>query len=163
MRNINRKELPVYYYWNSSAWMQSGIFTHWLKKLNQDLQKAWCKILLLLDNATVHLLDEGISFQILSQVKHIDSAIGFQQLESDRNWNFDLIVITIIISITSPDNTLSTPTIFSSFLRLLLFHLVIRRPMPSITNGKHQRPSLATSICLTLTTDYQLPKLSNKP
>jgi hypothetical protein len=51
MRNIDRKDLPVYYYWNSSAWMQAGIFSHWLTKL----------ILLLLDNATVHSL-EDVSF-----------------------------------------------------------------------------------------------------
>jgi hypothetical protein len=62
MRNINRQELPVYYYWNSSAWMQSGIFIHWLEKLNQDLRKARRKILLLLDNATMHSLEEGVLF-----------------------------------------------------------------------------------------------------
>jgi hypothetical protein len=62
MRNINRKDLPVYYYWNSSAWMQAGIFVHWLTKLNQDLRKQRRCILLLLDNATVHSLEEGVSF-----------------------------------------------------------------------------------------------------
>ena len=50
MRNIDKKSLPVYYYWNSSAWMQCSIFSHWLLKLNRDMQKAQRHILLLLDN-----------------------------------------------------------------------------------------------------------------
>jgi len=62
MQNIRKNDLPVYYYWNSSAWMQSSIFFNWLGKLNADLRKKGQKILLLLDNASVHTLEEGFSF-----------------------------------------------------------------------------------------------------
>jgi DDE superfamily endonuclease/Tc5 transposase DNA-binding domain/CENP-B N-terminal DNA-binding domain len=62
MQNIKKSNLPVNYYWNCSAWMQSSIFFNWLSKLNSDLRKKKQRILLLLDNATVHALEEGFSF-----------------------------------------------------------------------------------------------------
>ena len=62
MKNIKHNDLPVHYYWNSSAWMQGSIFSNWLRKLNTELWKTWHSILLLLDNATVHALDKDISF-----------------------------------------------------------------------------------------------------
>jgi hypothetical protein len=62
MRNIKKDSLPVYYYANSSAWMASNIFVHWLGKLNGDMRCAKKKILLLLDNATSHTLPEGVAF-----------------------------------------------------------------------------------------------------
>ena len=42
--------------------MQSNIFSHWLRKLNADMQKAQRKILLLMDNATPHIFEESASF-----------------------------------------------------------------------------------------------------
>jgi hypothetical protein len=62
MDNIKHNDLPVHYYWNSSAWMQRSIFLNWLSKLNGDLRKAHRHILLLLDNASVHVLEEGLTF-----------------------------------------------------------------------------------------------------
>lgn len=62
MRNIRYDDLPVHYYWNSSAWMQGSIFLNWLGKVNADLRKKRQHILLLLDNATVHALEEGLLF-----------------------------------------------------------------------------------------------------
>jgi hypothetical protein len=62
MQNIKKNDLPVHYYWNSSAWMQSSIFFNWLGKLNADFRKKRQRILLLLDNATVHSLEEGFTF-----------------------------------------------------------------------------------------------------
>lgn len=61
MRQIDQRSLPVYYYWNSSAWMQLSIFSRWLSQLNSDLRRKQQKILLLLDNATVHSLEESYS------------------------------------------------------------------------------------------------------
>jgi hypothetical protein len=48
--------------WNSSAWMQGSIFFNWLGKVNAYLRKKRQYIHLLLDNATVHALEEGFSF-----------------------------------------------------------------------------------------------------
>jgi hypothetical protein len=62
MRYIDQKTLPVYYYWNSSAWMQLSIFSKWLSQVNSDLRKQQRKILMLMDNATVHSIEESNSF-----------------------------------------------------------------------------------------------------
>ena len=62
MKTSDKASLPVYYYWSSSAWMQSNIFSHWLRKLNNDMRTARRKILLLMDNATPHIFEENTSF-----------------------------------------------------------------------------------------------------
>jgi len=59
MKNLNYKNLPVYYYWNKKAWMQVSIFNDILLKLNEKMKRKRRKIVLLIDNAPVHLiLDE---------------------------------------------------------------------------------------------------------
>jgi hypothetical protein len=59
MKNLNYKNLPVYYYWNKKAWMQVSIFNDILLKLNEKMKQRGRKIVLLIDNAPVHLiLDE---------------------------------------------------------------------------------------------------------
>ena len=59
MKNLNYKNLPVYYYWNKKAWMQVSIFNDILLKLNEKMRQRGRKIVLLIDNAPVHLiLDE---------------------------------------------------------------------------------------------------------
>jgi hypothetical protein len=59
MKNINHKDLPVYYFWNKKAWMQVSIFNEVLLKLNETMKQKNRKIILLIDNAPVHLiLDE---------------------------------------------------------------------------------------------------------
>jgi hypothetical protein len=59
LRGINKDTLPVYYYWNSSAWMQSSIFNHYVQKLNLQMRRAGRSILLLLDNSSTHTIEEG--------------------------------------------------------------------------------------------------------
>ncbi|GBB84041.1 hypothetical protein RclHR1_10690004 [Rhizophagus clarus] len=59
MKNINYKNLPVYYSWNKKAWMQVSIFNVILLKLNEIMRRKRRKIIFLIDNAPVHLiLDE---------------------------------------------------------------------------------------------------------
>jgi len=59
MKNLNYKNLPVYYFWNKKSWMQVSIFNEILLKLNEKMKQKRRKIVLLLDNAPVHLiLDE---------------------------------------------------------------------------------------------------------
>jgi transcriptional regulator with XRE-family HTH domain len=58
LRSINKDTLPVYYYWNSSAWMQSSIFNHYVRKLDLQMRCAGRSILLLLDNSSTHTLEE---------------------------------------------------------------------------------------------------------
>ena len=59
MKNLNYKNLPVYFFWNKKSWMQVSIFNEILLKLNEKMKRKRRKIVLLLDNAPVHLiLDE---------------------------------------------------------------------------------------------------------
>lgn len=59
MKNLNYKNLPVYYFWNKKSWMQVSIFNEVILKLNEKMRRKGRKIVLLLDNAPVHLiLDE---------------------------------------------------------------------------------------------------------
>ena len=47
-------KLPVQYYANSKAWMQTGIMEEWLRWLDRKMCQQNQKILLFLDNAPVH-------------------------------------------------------------------------------------------------------------
>ena len=58
LNGINKDSLPVDYYWNSQAWMQTSIWDDYLKKLDKKMCIYNRKILLLVDNAPTHnLLD----------------------------------------------------------------------------------------------------------
>ncbi|CAG8688506.1 2668_t:CDS:1, partial [Acaulospora morrowiae] len=54
--------LPVHYYWNSTSWMQISIFKHWLCKLDEVMRKSCRNILLLVDNASSHKIDDNTTF-----------------------------------------------------------------------------------------------------
>jgi hypothetical protein len=60
MKNLNYKNLPVYYFWNKKSWMQVSIFNEILLKLNEKMKQKKRKIVLLLDNAPVHLILDSI-------------------------------------------------------------------------------------------------------
>jgi DDE superfamily endonuclease len=66
LRNINRETLPVWYYWNNTAWMQHSIFQKWIKHVNQLMRTQKRHILLLIDNASSHQLEEN---EELSNIK----------------------------------------------------------------------------------------------
>ena len=51
---IRTETLPVDYYYNSKAWMNSSIMEDWLKKLNRKMRAQKRKFLLFLDNAPSH-------------------------------------------------------------------------------------------------------------
>ncbi|GBC08828.1 hypothetical protein RclHR1_08410001 [Rhizophagus clarus] len=51
---IDKSKLPIDYFWNKKAWMQTSIWNKYLELLNQRMKKRNKKILLLVDNAPVH-------------------------------------------------------------------------------------------------------------
>lgn len=59
MKGIDKSKLPVDCYWNEKAWMQVSIWNLYLKKLNELMVKKDKHILLLFDNAPVHILEEN--------------------------------------------------------------------------------------------------------
>ena len=59
IHNIDKKSLPVWYYWNNSSWMQRSIFQAWIRQFNQEVRKRKRNVLLLVDNVSSHQLEEG--------------------------------------------------------------------------------------------------------
>lgn len=66
LKGIKKDDLPVWYYWNRTAWMQVSVWRDYLNKLNQLMRRQNRKILLLADNAPTHLMDETV---LLSNIK----------------------------------------------------------------------------------------------
>ncbi|GBC31133.2 CENP-B homolog protein 2-like [Rhizophagus irregularis DAOM 181602=DAOM 197198] len=58
-KSKKREELPVNYYWNSTAWMQVSIWNDYLMKLDTQMRLQHRNILLLVDNAPVHIINEN--------------------------------------------------------------------------------------------------------
>jgi hypothetical protein len=58
LKNIDKKTLPVNYFWNSKSWMQVSIWNQYLKKLDTQMRRQGRNILLLIDNAPTHALYE---------------------------------------------------------------------------------------------------------
>jgi hypothetical protein len=56
-----KEELPVNYYWNSTAWMQVSIWNDYLTKLDTRMRLQHRNILLLVDNAPVHVINESVN------------------------------------------------------------------------------------------------------
>ena len=65
-KNIDINKLPVSWYSNRTAWMNSKIFTEWLHEFDLIMKKQKRHILLFVDNAPVHPQDielENIKFK----------------------------------------------------------------------------------------------------
>jgi len=56
LKNINKKALPVDYYWNPKSWMQVAIWNQYLKKLDARMRTQGQNIILLVDNAPIYAL-----------------------------------------------------------------------------------------------------------
>ena len=56
-----KEELPVNYYWNSTAWIQVSIWNDYITKLNTQMWLQHHNILLLVDNAPVHVINENLN------------------------------------------------------------------------------------------------------
>ncbi|GES93748.1 tigger transposable element-derived protein 6-like [Rhizophagus clarus] len=60
LKNLPKLSLSVEYYWNVKAWMQVSIWNDWIRQLDATMRLKERKILLLVDNAPVHALYEGV-------------------------------------------------------------------------------------------------------
>ncbi|GBC32944.2 CENP-B homolog protein 2-like [Rhizophagus irregularis DAOM 181602=DAOM 197198] len=65
------EELPVNYYWNSTAWMQVSIWNDYLKKLDRQIRLQNRNILLLVDNAPVHIINEDVNLTNVAQYRKL--------------------------------------------------------------------------------------------
>ena len=57
LNGCDKSTLPVQYYWNCTAWMQVSIWNDYLKRLNTRMHHQKRKILLLVDNAPTHAIE----------------------------------------------------------------------------------------------------------
>lgn len=96
IHNIDKKSLPVWYYWNNSSWMQRSIFQAWIRQFNQEMQKRRRNILLLVDNVSSHQLEEG---EELSNIKlHFlppNTTSHLQPIDQGIIRSFKVIIILI--------------------------------------------------------------------
>ncbi len=70
IKNINKKTLPVNYYWNQKSWMQVSIWNEYIKKLDIRMRRQDQNILLLIDNALTHALYETTYLTNIT-IKHL--------------------------------------------------------------------------------------------
>ena len=53
-KKMPHNQLPVHYYANKNAWVTSGLFEDWVKKLDRKIRCQKHKILLFMDSASSH-------------------------------------------------------------------------------------------------------------
>jgi hypothetical protein len=71
LKNLPKSSLPVEYYWNVKTWMQVSIWNNWICQLDAMIKLKRRKILLLVDNAPVHALYEGVELTNIIEIKFL--------------------------------------------------------------------------------------------
>ncbi|CAG8827592.1 8920_t:CDS:2 [Gigaspora margarita] len=79
IRGIKKSSLPVHYYWNKKACMQTSIFQNWLSHLDRRMCCAYQKILLLVDNCSAHSI-EGLNLCNIKVVFLLKNTTAWLQL-----------------------------------------------------------------------------------
>ena len=54
------EQLEFYYWNNAKAWMTAHLYQDWIQQWNQELQEKGCKILLLQDNFSGHIIPDNL-------------------------------------------------------------------------------------------------------
>ena len=97
MNGINKSKLPVDYFWNSSAWMQTSIWNEYLKLLNKRMKKMNRNILLLVDNAPVHKIENPSSLSNIIVHYLPSNTTASLQSANARIINFFKVCILLIL------------------------------------------------------------------
>ena len=93
LRGINKDTLPVWYYWNVKAWMQRSIFKSYLQRLNLRMRLAKRKIILLMDNARCHEVDEEGLSNVRIYFLPPNTTSGLQPLDQGIIYSFKVNVL----------------------------------------------------------------------
>ena len=100
MNGINKSKLPVDYFWNSSAWMQTSIWNEYLKLLNKRMKKMNRNILLLVDNAPVHKIENPSSLSNITVHYYLPNTTASLQPADARIINsFKVCILLILLKI----------------------------------------------------------------
>ncbi|CAG8812093.1 2316_t:CDS:2, partial [Gigaspora margarita] len=142
LRNVDKSILPVYFYWNSCAWMQTFIFNRYIKHFDNQMRLASHSILLFLDSASTHGLEEGytptnIKLHIFLQIQQCIFNCIMQELFGVSNEPPELLNIRDAIDFTTAAWKKVTPrTIHNSnnpdltdMIQSLIGQLPLNQPM----------------------------------
>ena len=100
MNGINKSKLPVDYFWNSSAWMQTSIWNEYLKLLNKRMKKMNRNILLLVDNAPVHKIENPSSLSnITVHYLPTNTTASLQPADARIINSFKVCILLILLKI----------------------------------------------------------------
>lgn len=109
------KKLPVHWYSNRTAWMNSKIFTEWLHEIDTTMRKQKRHILLFLDNAPVHPPDielEHIKLKFFpanttAQIQPLDQGIIRTFKAHYRRYLVKHIIASATTAMTADDITVT--------------------------------------------------------
>ncbi|GES81535.1 tigger transposable element-derived protein 6-like [Rhizophagus clarus] len=116
---IDKSKLPIDYFWNKKAWMQTSIWNKYLELLNQRMKKRNKKILLLVDNAPVHSISNP---ELLIN-------ITIHYLPSNTTAHLQPADAGIINSFKIP---VTSETIHNCWIKTGILPLVVTSPSPSV-------------------------------
>ncbi|CAG8454868.1 2433_t:CDS:2, partial [Scutellospora calospora] len=89
LHNVDKSTLPVYYYWNSTAWMQTSIFNRYIKHFDDQMRLASWSILLLMDGASTHGLEESYTpTNIKLHILPLNTTAHLQLCNARIIWSF---------------------------------------------------------------------------
>lgn len=72
----NSASVPVRYRYNQKAWISRQLFQWWLEEFSRDMLKQQRKVLVLLDNCTVHQVNATLSsMEVLSLLPNTASGL----------------------------------------------------------------------------------------
>lgn len=131
------KSLPTIYRSNKKAWMTTELFNEWLVSLDTDMKKQKRKILLFMDNCTVHNnppplsnirlhyfppnttsklqpLDQGIIHNFKSHYRHEVVKMNLECLENEQNLQ-KITVLTALLFVDKAWKTVTPSTVFNCF------------------------------------------------
>lgn len=54
LKNVKKQDLPVTYKHSKKSWMTAAIYEEWIEEINTHFKKLQRKILLFIDNCSVH-------------------------------------------------------------------------------------------------------------
>ncbi|CAG8838641.1 42929_t:CDS:2 [Gigaspora margarita] len=89
LRNINKKRLPVWYYWNKTAWMQVSTYNNWLEHVDEIMERQNRYILLLVDYCTTHI-QQQVELKLKEEYNSLGDLINNMVITDEVNDPMDV-------------------------------------------------------------------------
>ncbi|CAB4437326.1 unnamed protein product [Rhizophagus irregularis] len=132
LKGKKKDDLPVNYYWNKTAWMQVSIWNDYLKKLDTKMRLQNRKILLLVDNAPVHITNENTQ---LTNESLIPLRVEAYEISQQLNKGADSLNIhDAIVFCTNAWNAVTQETIYNYWKHTGILPLVNQEEVDESVN-----------------------------